>query len=409
MKKIFIVPFAALSLLACQSNPEVTVTIENPLGTERTGEIVEMSMEDISTRLNLPDTAQLIIYDAEAQEVPYQITHDGYLIFPASAGANATSTYTIAQGVPATVTVRACGRQYAERLDDMAWENDLVAFRAYGPALQAKGERGYGYDLFLKRGTTEPILEDLYEKELDPTKRQQVNELRKTDPKAADELAKSFSYHIDHGYGMDCYAVGPTLGAGTSALVDNGTIVYPWCYKDYEILDNGPLRFSVKLTFNPQSVKADTSVVETRIITLDAGSHFNRTSVSYQNLSETTPVVTGIVLHNEEAATIAPDKGYMTYTDPTTGTDNGKLFIGTVFPTDVQEIKTVLFSADEKKQRNNAEGHVLAYSNYELGSEYVYYWGYGWDRSNVENAEAWNSYVADFADRVRHPLKVSVK
>ena len=409
MKKIFIVPFAALSLLACQSNPEVTVTIENPLGTERTGEIVEVSMEDIFTRLNLPDTAQLIIYDAEAQEVPYQITHDGYLIFPASAGANATSTYTIAQGVPATVTVRACGRQYAERLDDMAWENDLVAFRAYGPALQAKGERGYGYDLFLKRGTTEPILEDLYEKELDPTKRQQVNELRKTDPKAASELAKSFSYHIDHGYGMDCYAVGPTLGAGTSALVDNGTIVYPWCYKDYEILDNGPLRFSVKLTFNPQSVKADTSVVETRIITLDAGSHFNRTSVSYQNLSETTPIVTGIVLHNEEAATTAPDKGYMTYTDPTTGTDNGKLFIGTVFPTDVQEMKTVLFSADEKKQRNNAEGHVLAYSNYEPGSEYVYYWGYGWDRSNVENAEAWNSYVADFADRVRHPLKVSVK
>ena len=409
MKKIFMLPFAALSLLACQSNPEIAVTVENTLGTERAGEIVEVSMEEISTRLNLPDTAQLVIYDAEAQEVPYQITHDGYLIFPASVGANATATYTIAQGVPATVTVRACGRQYAERLDDMAWENDLVAFRAYGPALQAKGERGYGYDLFLKRGTAEPILEDLYEKALDPTRQQQVNELRKTDPKAADELAQSFSYHIDHGYGMDCYAVGPTLGAGTSALVDNGTIVYPWCYKDYEILDNGPLRFSVRLTFNPQSVKADTSVVETRIITLDAGSHFNRTSVSYQNLSETTPVVTGIVLHNEEAATTAPDKGYMTYTDPTTGTDNGKLFIGAVFPTTVREMKTVLFSADEKKQRNNAEGHVLAYNNYEPGSEYVYYWGYGWDRSDIENAEAWNNYVAGFADRVRHPLRVSVK
>lgn len=409
MKKIFMLPFAALSLLACQSNPEIAVTVENTLGTERAGEIVEVSMEEISTRLNLPDTAQLVIYDAEAQEVPYQITHDGYLIFPASVGANATATYTIAQGVPATVTVRACGRQYAERLDDMAWENDLVAFRAYGPALQAKGERGYGYDLFLKRGTAEPILEDLYEKALDPTRQQQVNELRKTDPKAADELAQSFSYHIDHGYGMDCYAVGPTLGAGTSALVDNGTIVYPWCYKDYEILDNGPLRFSVRLTFNPQSVKADTSVVETRIITLDAGSHFNRTSVSYQNLSETTPVVTGIVLHNEEAATTVPDKGYMTYTDPTTGTDNGKLFIGAVFPTTVREMKTVLFSADEKKQRNNAEGHVLAYNNYEPGSEYVYYWGYGWDRSDIENAEAWNNYVAGFADRVRHPLRVSVK
>ena len=409
MKKIFILPLAAFSLLACQNNREVTVTVENLLETDRNGEMVEVSMEDISARLNLSDTAQLVVYDAESQEVPYQITHEGNLIFPASVSANATSTYTIAQGVPATVTVRACGRQYPERMDDMAWENDVVAFRAYGPALQATGERGYGYDLFLKRGTAEPVLKDLYAKELDPTKWQKVNEMRKTDPKAASELAKSFSYHIDHGYGMDCYAVGPTLGAGVAALVVDETIVYPWCYKDYEILDNGPLRFSVKLTFNPQSVKADSSVVETRVITLDAGSHFNRTAVSYQNLSEASPIVTGIVLHDDEPAITVPDKGYMTYIDPTTGTDNGKLFMGAVFPTAVQDMKTVLFSDDEKKLRNNAEGHVLAYGTYEPGSEYVYYWGYGWDRSDIESMDAWNKYVAEFADRVQHPLKVTVK
>ena len=409
MKKIFILPLAAFSLLACQSNHEVTVTVENPLGTDRMGEIVEVPMEDVSARLNLPDTAQLVIYDAESQEVPYQITHEGNLIFPASVSANAASTYTIAQGVPATVTVRACGRQYPERMDDMAWENDVVAFRAYGPALQAKGERGYGYDLFLKRGTTEPILEELYKNEVDPKKWEMVNELRKTDKKAAAELSRKYSYHVDHGYGMDCYAVGPTLGAGVAALMADETIVYPWCYKDYEILDNGPLRFSVKLTFHPQTVKADTSVVETRVITLDAGSHFNRTAVSYQNLSEAAPIVAGIVLHNDEPATTVPDKGYMTYTDPTTGADNGKLFMGAVFPTTVQDMKTVLFSADEKKQRNNAEGHVLAYNTYEPGSEYVYYWGYGWDRSDIESIDAWNKYVADFADRVQHPLTVTVK
>lgn len=409
MKNIFILPIAALSLLACQSNPEVTVSVENPLAINRTGEMAEVSMEEISTRLNLPDTAQLVIRDAEAQEVPYQITHDGKVIFPVSVSANATSTYTITQGIPATVTVRACGRQYPERMDDIAWENDLVAFRAYGPALQATGERGFGYDLFLKRGTTEPILEDLYEKELDPTKRQKINELRKTDPKAANELSKAYSYHIDHGYGMDCYAVGPTLGAGTAALVADESIVYPWCYKDYEILDNGPLRFCVKLTFNPQSIKTDTAVVETRVITLDAGSHFNRTAVSYQNLSETLPIVTGIVLHDEEPATTNPGKGYMTYIDPTTGKDNGKLFIGTVFPATVKEMKTVLFSDDEKKQRNGAEGQVLAFSQYEPGSEYIYYWGYGWDRSDMKDAETWNKYIADFADRVQHPLKITVK
>ena len=49
----------------------------------------------------------------------------------------------------------------------MAWENDLVGFRAYGPALQARGESGFGYDLFTKRGTAAPVLEDIYAKELD--------------------------------------------------------------------------------------------------------------------------------------------------------------------------------------------------------------------------------------------------
>lgn len=409
MKKIFTSPLIAFSLLACQSNPEVTISIENTLGTDRIGEMVEVSMEDISTRLNLPDTAQLVIVDAESQEVPYQITHDGNLIFPASVSANATSTYTITQGVPATITVRACGRQYPERMDDMAWENDLVAFRAYGPSLQATGERGFGYDLFLKRGTTEPVLEDLYAQELDPANWQKVNELRKTDPKAANELVSTFSYHVDHGYGMDCYAVGPTLGAGVAALMADEDIIYPWCYKDYEILDNGPLRFSVKLTFNPLTVKNDTNVVETRIITLDAGSHFNRTVVSYQNLSEASPIVAGIVLHDDTPATTAPEKGYITYKDPTTGADNGELYLGLAFPTAVQDMKTVLFSPDEKKQRNNAEGHVLAYKNYEPGSEYVYYWGYGWNRSDMESIDVWNQYVADFADRIQHPLKVTVK
>ena len=32
------------------------------------------------------------------------------------------------------------------------------------------------------------------------------------------DLNRGISYHVDHGNGMDCYAVGPTLGGGTAAL-----------------------------------------------------------------------------------------------------------------------------------------------------------------------------------------------
>lgn len=399
----------ALFCFACNDSRTVTVTVTNPLAMERSNEMVEVSMETVTDRLGLADTAQIVILNADGQQVPYQITYDGKVIFPAAIAAGGTATYTIQTGTPEAFDVKACGRCYPERMDDMAWENDLVAFRAYGPALQAKGERGFGYDLFTKYNTTEPMLEAMYAKELDKETLAKIAELKKTDPKAAAELSRERSYHIDHGYGMDCYAVGPTLGAGVAALMVNDTIIYPWCYKNQEILDNGPLRFTVKLEFTPLTVKGDSTVVETRLITLDAGSHLNKTVVSYSNLKETLPIVAGIVLHEPDGAVVADAaNGYITYVDPTTGPDNGKIFMGAAVPAVVKDAKTVLFSEKEKKERNNADGHVLAVSDYEPGSEYVYYWGFAWDKADIKTADAWNRYMADFAQKVRNPLTVKV-
>ena len=399
----------ALFCFACNDSKTVTVTVTNPLAMERSNEMVEVSMETITNRLGLADTAQIVVLDADGQQVPYQITYAGKVIFPATIAANGAATYTIQTGTPEAFDVKACGKCYPERMDDMAWENDLVAFRAYGPALQAKGERGFGYDLFTKYNTTEPILEAMYAKELNKETRAKIAELKKTDPKAATELSRERSYHIDHGYGMDCYAVGPTLGAGVAALMVNDSIIYPWCYKNQEILDNGPLRFTVKLEFTPLTVKGDSTVVETRLITLDAGSHLNRTAVSYSNLKETLPIVAGIVLHEPDGAVVADAaNGYITYVDPTTGPDNGKIFMGAAVPAVVKDAKTVLFSEQEKKERNNADGHVLAVSDYEPGSEYVYYWGFAWDKADIKTADAWNRYMADFAQKVRNPLTIKV-
>lgn len=399
----------ALFCFACNDSRTVTVTVTNPLAMERSNEMVEVSMETVTDRLGLADTAQIVVLNADGQQVPYQITYDGKVIFPAAIAAGGTATYTIQTGTPEAFDVKACGRCYPERMDDMAWENDLVAFRAYGPALQAKGERGFGYDLFTKYNTTEPMLEAMYAKELDKETLAKIAELKKTDPKAAAELSRERSYHIDHGYGMDCYAVGPTLGAGVAALMVNDTIIYPWCYKNQEILDNGPLRFTVKLEFTPLTVKGDSTVVETRLITLDAGSHLNKTVVSYSNLKETLPIVAGIVLHEPDGTVVADAaNGYITYVDPTTGPDNGKIFMGAAVPAVVKDAKTVLFSEKEKKERNNADGHVLAVSDYEPGSEYVYYWGFAWDKADIKTADAWNRYMADFAQKVRNPLTVKV-
>lgn len=410
MRKTLFAAAACATVLwtGCSKSESVTVTIANPLAIERTGEMVEIPVNDIYTQLNLSDTAQFVIYDEKAQEVPYQLTYDEKVIFPVSIASNASVNYTVQQGTPSMVNAVVYGRCYPERLDDIAWENDRAAYRAYGPALQKSGERAYGYDVFTK-SVEELVVEDRYAMELDSASRAEIKALREAGKKEeADSLSRAISYHIDHGNGMDCYAVGPTLGGGTTALMPDSVIVYPYCYKDFEILDNGPLRFTVKLVFNPLVVKNDSNVVETRIIQLDKGSQLNKTTVSYEYLTQTTPVAAGLVLHaaNPEGYVCDAAKGYIAYADPTTDVKagNGIVYVGAVFPAPVQTA-TQLF----EKPAGDALGHVLGMSAYEPGNDFVYYWGSGWSKYGFEKAEDWTNYLKDYAEKVRNPLVVTIQ
>lgn len=400
MRKTLFAAAACATVLwtGCSKSESVTVIIANPLAIERTGEMVEIPVNDIYTQLNLSDTAQFVIYDEKAQEVHYQLTYDEKVIFPVAIASNASVNYTVQQGTPSMVNAVVYGRCYPERLDDIAWENDRAAYRAYGPALQKSGERAYGYDVFTK-SVEELVVEDRYAMELDSASRAEIKVLREAGKKEeADSLSRAISYHIDHGNGMDCYAVGPTLGGGTAALMPDSAIVYPYCYKDYEILDNGPLRFTVKLVFNPLVVKNDSNVVETRIIQLDKGSQLNKTTVSYEYLTQATPVAAGLVLHaaNPEGYAYDAAKGYISYADPTTNAQagNGIVYVGAVFPASVQT-STQLF----EKPVGDALGHVLGISTYEPGNDFVYYWGSGWSKYGFEKAEDWTNYLKDYAER----------
>ena len=103
MKKIFLAVATALAMFSCSQKEPVTVTITNPLSIDRNGEMVEISMAEITGKLQLPDTAQVIVLDENGLEVPYQITYDDMLIFPASVKGDASAVYTIAEGTPQPV------------------------------------------------------------------------------------------------------------------------------------------------------------------------------------------------------------------------------------------------------------------------------------------------------------------
>jgi len=409
MKKLIYLALVVL-LASCGPKPatDFTVTITNDQDFDRE-ELVEVPISDVAKKVKLIDEEQYIILDTEGNQVPYQITWDDNLLFPAIVKANAKAVYTIAIGEPIEVEPLVYGRHYPERFDDIAWENDRTAYRTYGPALQRRGERAFGYDAWVKR-VPELVVEQRYANELDPDTQAEIARLRKARKyEEANELYNSVSYHVDHGNGLDCYKVGPTLGCGTAALMQGDAILYPYCWKEHEIMENGPLRFTVKLVYNPFVVGKD-SVVETRIISLEKGSQLNKTVVSYAGLSKTTPVATGLVIHPEHptAYVLENDKGYIAYADLTDNVNNGNgvIYVGAVMPNKVKEAKTVIFSDKEAKERG-ASGHVLAISNYKPNTEYTYYWGSGWSKYGFESMETWTDYLNHYTLSVRNPLAIT--
>lgn len=382
----------------------LSFTVHNPLAEERREELVELSFAALCRQGGWSAGQQLVLRDAGGREVPYQVTYDSLLVFPATVGALTTARYTLRPGVPAPIAVSATGRVYPERFDDLAWESDLSAYRAYGPALQRRGDRLYGYDVFTK-STPHPVLEQRYARETSAELRALAARLRRTGDKAgADSLLRAISYHVDHGDGMDCYAVGPTLGAGGAALEHDGEIQYAWAYDRCEILDNGPLRFTARLTFAPRAIGCDT-VVEERIITLDRGSHLNRTRVRFRGLTAASPVVAGIVRHQAHAEGYYCDEArrFVAYADPTQGTPeaNGWIYIGVLAPKGFNEVG----AEPLQPVAGDAVGHVLGRTVYRPGEWWEYYWGAAWSRQGYDSLAAWTAYLEDFARRVVNPMK----
>ena len=394
-----ILSVASILLLAGCCNCVYKVTISNPTGTDRHPEMVEVSLEDVLANLSLAEGENFILKDTEGNELPYQITYDGNVIFQVTMMAGQEQTYKFAKGTPQETESLVFGKHYADKDDDFAWENDKVGFRVYGHKLDVAS----GYDLFCKRGTHLPVLEQLYANEVyssDAWKRYyELMAINKED--AFRFKMDTLSYHVDHGYGMDVYAVGPTLGAGIAALMDNETISYPYCYETYEVLDNGPLRFTVKFTFRPIACGQNKDVIETRIISLDAGSHLNRTKVSYANLSEPKEIVAGIILREDGGQWAADaEKGYISYPAPTQNHDttqvvnNGIIYVGHVYPKEV-------------KKAHESHGHILTRSDYSPESEFTYYWGFGWDHADILSRDQWNAYLETYASMVRNPLNIN--
>ncbi len=406
MKRIrFALLFAAASFcgIAAQAQ-QVTVTVINSAESQRQ-ELVEVDAKAVREKLGIADGKPFKVINALKQEVAYQLTYDGKLLIDASVRPQGVARFTVVPGQPRPMKTVVCGRQYPERVDDIAWENDRGAYRLYGPALQRNKERAFGNDVWVKN-TPDLVVEQRYNLEL--SNHAAVEALRKAgNTAAADSLEELTTYHFDHGYGLDCYKVGPSLGCGAPALMDGNQIVFPYCYTQYEILDNGPLRFTVSLTYETKEFHGE-QVTEHRLLSLDKGSNFNRQTVWYEGATKPIDVASGVVIHNEDTTSVYMEHPFVAYADPTDNPagQNFQIYVGVVFPYD--QVQTL--RVPNEGAANGINGHALAVRRgVQPGQRVTYYWGSAWSKYDCTNFLQWLMRIAELQENLRNPLKVTVE
>ena len=380
-----------------EAKAQATIVVSNPTSTPRT-ELISLCMSEVKAKLGnaTPKKGEAyIVKNKRGQQIGSQITHDGLLLIDASVRPHGSATYYVSIGKPYQQKVYATGALYKIRKDDIAWENDRCAYRIYGPALQKTGERSFGTDIWVKN-TPDTVVYERYVKDMIGN--------RKND----DETEILTSFHLDHGNGLDPYRVGATLGLGAPSLMVGKNQVLPYCYKNYKILDNGPLRFTVELTYNPSTIGDMKNVVEHRIISLDKGSNFNKMTVWYDGLTTPTDFATGFPIHEEDTETKTFAKDYVSYADPTDNIEvnNSQVFVGVLFPEGIDHTYYQLFD----KKHDGATGHALGLKRGLKNQEkYSYYFGAAWSKYDVRSYAEWQIRIKDYLDALKNPLQVEVK
>lgn len=375
MKKILLSLAVAALFLSCSG---AKVKISNPLKMARANETVEISWADVQAKVPGATAEDILVINSDGKQQPSQVIYNGTetpqaLIFQATVPAGGSASYTLKTGEREAYPGQAYGRFVPERMDDFAWENNLIAHRMYGPALEATGELSNGIDVWLKR-TDSLIINKWY--------------------------AKGFNYHADHGDGLDCYKVGRTLGAGAMAPYEKDSLWLGRNYVAYKVLDNGPIRIAFQLDYAP--FRVDTVMVtERRTISLDANTHFNRITEEYTGNFDKMKVAAGVVLRGPGGKVLdilnKPIKmvGYWEPLNTDNKPDNGHTTVGLVFPCEIK-VETRL-------------GHLLGSTTIPAGQPFTYQMGAGWSKSDVPTSEAMTQLIFDQSAKSQNPLVVTIK
>lgn len=337
----------------------LALQVHNDLPIARPAETVEIAAAAVAP---LGDLARVHVFDGDRELLAQTLDIDGKqsLIFQADFASNATRSFELRAGTPRTYKkedFRVYGRFVRERFDDFAWENDRIAHRMYGAALETWQK--------------EPLTSSAVDVWLKRTRRLIINDWYMVD-----------DYHHDHGEGADFYSAGKSRGCGGSGLWRDGKLVVSKNFRDSKVLAAGPIRLVFELRYP--------DLGETKRVTLDAGQNFENFESHYDAGGD----VYAAGIKTNKGASFRAEKaaGWVRTWEPVVG---GIGQFGCAMVLDPAKISDV----------TEADGNHIV-----VAKPPASYWvGVGWDQSgDFAGVDDWDRAVAAWAQRVASPLRVEV-
>ena len=372
----------SVSCAMAQDGP-VRLRVKNALDAVRAEQTVEVTVAALLGRWRAEDLPQLAVTDPRSgrQLLAQAVDEDGnrtydLLVFQADFAAGEVLEFLLSRAEPRKPVLedyRVYGRFVRERHDDFAWENDRVAFRIYGEALESFEQ--------------EPLTSSAVDAWSKRTRRLVLNDWYLVD-----------DYHRDHGEGGDFYPAGRTRGCGGSGLMIDGVLAVSRNFRSSRVHASGPIRLVFEVGY-PAWEKPDLKVAELRRVTLDAGSQLSRFESAY-TMTGDGPITWAAGIRKPEGVVprVDRERGIVrTWEHLTRYGENGWLGCGVVVD------PAALVDVSEQG------GSQLAVMRTPRGRPASWWAGSGWDGSgDFKDAAAWDRHLDAFAARLRSPLEVEV-
>ena len=257
-------------------------------------------------------------------------------------------------------------RYVPERSDDFVFENNLIAGRFYGEALEGN-PTSPGIDVWVKL-PGKLVANDWYKGAME-------------DPDY---------YHHDHG-GKDCYKVAVSLGGGASApFIEGELCLPPTNYRSYEMLEEGPDKVSFVLHYPEWQAADGITVSLDKKVTVVADSYFCDVEDTYTFTgADSLTIAAGVNRHPAQNTMLAEIIGSGCYalweeaSDQSIEPEDGQLGVAVVVP------------GSELCFVTSDDVHGVCLREVASGEPFRYKFGSCWSKGDVKDADSWFILVSE--------------